>query len=198
MKNTLPKEIDLKLDSSTLIKYTAFDFREVLIDMLSNEDMMSIDNLLFYDKNDPCKIHPRDCDVGEVITSDVFFNAHERLCKNKENDVLFPLVMYNDEICFDSYGKLKLDPFSLTFGRFPVHIRNQSLAWRYFGFVHSLKMYDLDSNFDSKTKLIIYHKCLKEIFSMLKTIQKEGGIPYTLTLKNGTKKKSISLFMFNL
>ena len=122
MKKTLQKEIDLKIDTLTLIKYTAFDFREVLIDMLSNEDMMSINNLLFYDKNDPTKIHPRQSDVGEIITSDVFFNAHKRLCTNKTDDVLFPLVMYNDEICFDSYGKLKLDPFSVTFGRFPVHI----------------------------------------------------------------------------
>ena len=50
------------------------------------------------------------------ITSDVFFNAHKRLCKKDSNDLLFPLLMYNDEICFDSYGKLKLDPFSITFG----------------------------------------------------------------------------------
>ena len=110
-----------------------------------------MNNLMFYDKNNPTKIHPRDCDAGEIITSDVFFNTHERLCV-KENDVLFPLIMYNDEICFDSYGKLKLDPFSVTFGRLPVHIRNQSLAWRYFGFIHSIKLYDSDSILDSKKK----------------------------------------------
>lgn len=186
VKKTLPREVDLKIDTSTFIKFTAFDFREVMIDMMSNEDMMSLENLLFFDKENLSKIHPRDSDVGEVITSDVFFNAHKRLCK-KDNDVLFPLVMYNDEICFDSYGKLKLDPFSVTFGRFPVHIRNQSVAWRYFGFIHSIKVYDSDSDLDSKKKITIYHKCLKEIFSVLKEIQREGGIPYTFTLPDGSK-----------
>ena len=48
-------------------------------------------------------------------------------------------------------------------------------------------MYDSDSDLDSKKKLIIYHKCLKEIFSMLKKIQSEGGIPYTIILENGKK-----------
>ena len=41
MHRTLPKEIDLKIDTSTSIKFTAFDFREVMIDIMSNKDMMS-------------------------------------------------------------------------------------------------------------------------------------------------------------
>ena len=191
---TIPKEIDLKIDDDTIVKMTIIDFREVLIDMLSNDDMMNMSNLQFFDHENPSAVHPRNCDVGEIITSDVFFNTHKRLCK-KNNDVLFPLVMYNDEICFDSYGKLKLDPFSLTFGRFPSQIRNQALAWRYFGFLHSIKHYETESVLNSKKKLEIYHKCIKEMFSLLKNIQNEGGIPFDLKMENGTIMK-VNLILY--
>ena len=85
-------------------------------------------------------VHPGSSDVGEIITSDVFLNAAKRLCVN-DNDVLFPLVMYSDEVNIDTYSKLKLDPLSFTFGRLPLHIRNQPFAWRYLGFLSTLKSY---------------------------------------------------------
>ena len=95
--------------------------------------------------------------------------------------------MYSDEINFDRLSKLKLDPLSMTFGRLPIHIRNQAFAWRYFGFVHNIKHFDTDSDLDAQTKMKIYHKCLSEIFALVKQIQTEGGIPYEMTLKNGKK-----------
>ena len=165
---------------------TIIDFREVLIDILSNQDIMSTSNLLFYDDNDPHKIHPRNCEIGEIITSDVFFNTHKRLCNNK-SDVLFPLILYNNEINFDKYSKLKLDPFSMTFGRLPVKIRNQPNAWRYFGFIPSVKQFETDTHLDGRAKMNIYHKCIKELLTYIKLIQSEGGISFELTLQNGSK-----------
>ena len=194
MHLSLPKEIDIKIDSSHYVKMTIFDFREVIAEMLSNEDIMDPFNLLFYDYDDPFKVHPRDCDVGEIITSDVFLNTHKRLCK-KQNDILFPLILYNDEINLDQYSKLKLDPFLVTFGRLPIHIRNQSKAWRYFGFINNLKQYDTDTVLDGKFKMKVYHKCLKELFRYLKLIQNEGGIPHELKLRNG-KYIQVNLILY--
>lgn len=183
-KYVKPKIKMIPVDDEHCIQVTMFDFREVLVDLLSNEDLMNSNVLQFYDSNNPTLIHPRDCNVGEIITSDVFFQAHERLCR-KKNDVLFPLVMYSDEINFDRLSKLKLDPLSVTFGRFPILLRNQSQAWRYFGFVESIKQNQTNLELDAKIKMKIYHKCLKSIFKSLKDLQNEGGIPYDLKLKNG-------------
>ena len=41
----------------------------------------------------------------------------------------------------------------------------------------------------------IYHKCLKELLSSLKSIQHQGGIPFELTLKDGSKRK-VNLIMY--
>ena len=194
VKNTKPMKRKIHIENNHFIEIVLFDFKEVMIDLLSNEDIMDPNHLLFYDDNDPCAVHPRSCNVGEIITSDVFFDTHKRLCKN-ENDVLFPIVMYNDELNFDSYGKLKLDPFSLTFGRLPIHIRNQSYAWRYFGFCHNAKQTDTNKKIDARTKMKIYHQCLHEIFKELKLIQDEGGIPFDLKLKNGRIKK-VNLILY--
>ena len=179
----LPRELTIPITPTTHTKVTAFDIREVLADMLSNNNIMS--NLLFFDDNNPMSVHPGSSTVGEIVTSDVFLNAAKRLCV-KENDVLFPLIMYSDEVNLDTYYKLKLDPLSFTFGRLPVHIRNQSFAWRYLGFLSTLKSYEYSKDVDAKFKMEIYHRCLSAMLSSLTDIQKEGGIPFNLKLKNGS------------
>ena len=179
----LPRELTIPITPTTHTKVTAFDIREVLADMLSNNNIMS--NLLFFDDNNPMSVHPGSSTVGEIVTSDVFLNAAKRLCV-KENDVLFPLIMYSDEVNLDTYSKLKLDPLSFTFGRLPVHIRNQPFAWRYLGFLSTLKSYEYSKDVDAKFKMEIYHRCLSAMLSSLTDIQKEGGIPFNLKLKNGS------------
>ena len=184
-----PKLISVPINQNEKVNATIFDFREVLIDMLSNDDIMNPNHLLFYDHLNPSKIHPASTTpVGEIVTSYTFFRAHKRLCKN-DNDVLWPLIMYNDEINFDKYGKLKLDPFSVSFGRLPIHIRNQAFAWRYFGMIHSIKYYDSENKMDSKTKMKIYHMVLSRLFRSVKEIQEEGGIPFDLPMRDGSTKR---------
>ena len=182
---SIPKEIHVKIDVSNYIKMTIVDFKEVIVDMLANQDIMNSSNLLFYNYNDPTKVHPRDSDVGEIITSDVFLNTHQRLCK-KPNDVLFPLIFYNDEINIDNYSKLSLDPFSVTFGRLKLDVRNQPNAWRYFGFINKMKQHDTDTNLNGEMKMKFYHKCLKELLTYLKSIQNDMGIPFAMKLRNGS------------
>ena len=155
VKAVKPKVKAVYIGNNHSLNVTMFDFREVLVDFLSNDDIMNIDTLMFYDRDNPSAVHPRNSDVGEIITSDVFLNAHKRLCK-KENDVLFPLIMYSDAMNFDMLGKLKLDPLSFTLGRLPLRLRNKALAWRYFGFVDSIKHHETDSELDAKT-----NKCKK-------------------------------------
>ena len=185
----LPKIVPIPISPSISIPTTLFDFRTVLGDMLCNDDIMR--NLLFYDDNDPTKVHPGSSDVGEIITSDVFLNTASRLCIDKENDVLFPIIMYNDEVNLDVNGKLQLDPLSFTFGRLPLEIRNQPNAWRFLGFLNHVKAYQTNYDISAKFKMHVIHECLKQIFKSIKSIQKEGGIPFDLKLKNGTTRSVI-------
>ena len=180
----LPKIVPIPISPSMSIPTTLFDFRTVLADMLCNDDIM--DNLLFYDYTDPTKIHPGSSNVGEIITSDVFLNTAKRLCTDRNKDVLFPIIMYNDEVNLDVNGKLQLDPLSFTFGRLPLEIRNQPNAWRFLGFLNHVKQYQSNIEITSKFKMEVIHKCLEEMFRSIKSIQKSGGIPFDLKLKNGT------------
>ena len=181
------KAMNVITSPNHVMKIPVFDFREIMSEMLSNEAIMS--NLLYYDNNDPTKVHPRSCDVGEIITSDVFLHSADRLCK-KENDVLFPLIMYSDELNLDVNSKLKLDPLSFTFGRLPLNLRNKSQAWRYLGFITTMKAYHHNKKKgDTKFKMEVYHRCLSILLQEIKTLQMEGGIPYDLKLKNGNYRK---------
>lgn len=189
VKRVKPKLIKVGIPNfNTSINATMFDFREVLVDMLSNEDIMKPNNLLFFDNNDPSKVHPVGSPFCNVITSDVFRRAHKRLCTNKD-DVLWPLVVYNDEINFDSHGKLKLDPLQVAFLRSTQHIRNQPFAWRTFGIVHNLESRMFPGALSASQKLEIQHKVLAELYKMVGILQKEGGIPWKLKLQNGSERE---------
>ena len=198
-RNVRPYTVDVSLQEYGLppTNTTVFDFREVLIDLLSNEDIMNPNRLLFFDHEDPTKIHPPGSPIGESITSEVARHAHKRLC-TEPNDVLWGCCAYNDEINFDRFGKLQLDPFSLSFLRLPVSIRNQPWAWRFFGLVHGIDSptSETSKKLDSQTKLQVYHKVLKKIFKCFNEINLEGGIPWNLKLRNGTiKKVNLKLYL---
>lgn len=191
-----PKLIKVNIPQfSTSINATLFDFREVMVDMLSNSDIMNPEHLLFYDDNDPTQIHPVGSPFSNVISSDVFRRAHRRLCSNP-NDVLWPLVVYNDEINFDSHGKLKLDPLQLSFLRLPQHIRNQPFAWRTFGIVHNLESRMFSKSLSSSDKLQVQHKVLSELYKMVELLQQEGGIPWNLKMKdNSVRKVNLKIYI---
>lgn len=194
-----PRTIDISLTEFGFLptKTTIFDFREVLIDLLSNDDIMNPQRLLFYDHDDPTKMHPPGSPIGESITSEVARRAHRRLC-TQPNDVLWGCCAYNDEINFDRFGKLQLDPFSLSFLRLPVSVRNQPWAWRFFGLVHGIDSPSCETSkkMDVQTKLQVYHKVLKKIFKCFNEINLEGGIPWNLKLRNGIiKKVNLKLYL---
>lgn len=169
------------------IHCTLFDFREVMVSLLSNKAIMDPNNLLFYDDSDPTKIHPVGSPIDSVISSDVFRLAHKRLCVN-QNDVLWPLAIYNDEINIDHNGKLKLDPLSVSFLRLRTEVRNQHKAWRTFGMVHNLESSAFESkDLTSLEKIRIHHTILEKVYKMIEILQKENvGIPWKLQMKNGS------------
>lgn len=185
VKPTLVRVDIPRMNSS--ITCTVFDFREVLISLLSNKSIMDPNNLLFYDDKDPFKVHPVGSPIDSVISSDVFRLAHTRLCQ-QNNDVLWPLAIYNDEINVDNNGKLKLDPLSVSFLRLRTNVRNQHQAWRTFAMVHNLECNAFESkDLDSTQKIQIHHAILEKVFRMIEVLQKEKvGIPWKLRMKDGT------------
>ena len=200
IKNVRPKVVRVPvpdIDRPITTNVTVISFREGLIDLLSNEEVMDPNNHVFYDDHDPTKIHPVGTPFGETMTSDVTRRAHLRMCKN-QNDVLWPIAMYNDEINFDKLNNHQLDPWSFTFLRLKVKIRNQPFAWRYFGMVHGMdsNVYKKDKKFNTSAKMTVYHTVLKKLLEEVKEIQDEGGIPWNYKLKDGsTRKVTLKIYL---
>ena len=72
MNLTFPIIRKINIDQSNCIDKNFFDFKEVAIALLSNDDIMNPNHLQIYDNNNPYAVHPRNSDIGEIITSDVF------------------------------------------------------------------------------------------------------------------------------
>ena len=185
ISKVVPKLVDVKLEknSSVSVKATLFDFREVLIDMLTDSEIMNTDNQDWYNRSDPFEPYPLTHPIMSPHQSYVARRAHERLCK-EPNDVAWGIELYNDEINFDKNGKLSLDPWSMCFTRLKRRLRNQPWAWRMFGIVHGVDSTIFNKTLSSEKKAEIYQKVLQRLFKEVKQIQKEGGIPWKLKFGN--------------
>jgi hypothetical protein len=195
IQKVLPKLVDVKVQElgNFTVKATLFDTREVLVDMLCDSELMDTRNQDWFDPLDPFNDYPLRSNIKCPSNSHVHQRATARLCK-KKNDIAWPIGMYNDEINFDKFGKLQLDPWTICFLKNKRHIRNQPWAWRMIGIVHGIDSTIFKKKMKSSEKSIVYHKVLSHLLEDIKIIQQEGGIPHNL--KFGQKLIPVNLIPY--
>ena len=83
--------------------------------MLSDDDLMQVDNLIFEDGNVHNQFIVKDSDVySDFHTSEFYLQSMKQKNINPEHDVLFPIQLYMDETTLDAYSKLSLHPLVMT------------------------------------------------------------------------------------
>ena len=94
MNGIKPEMKRLQLPSSGLVvEVVSFDMEQLLLSIMSNKELMSVDNLLF-ENGDPFSFPKRRINtVGDVNSGSWYINAHKHLCHNP-NDVLVPIIFF--------------------------------------------------------------------------------------------------------
>ena len=113
----------------------SFCFREMFDSLLSDQELMREENLLFSPGSDTPQMPPDISNhLGDINTGDWFKNAYSNLC-TESCDILCPIIIFIDKTQVDQMSKWSLEPVLFTLGIFNRATRNKSSAWRPLGFI---------------------------------------------------------------
>ena len=112
LKKKFPEQ-EFLVSLTTFNQDVSFDIEQLLLSLLKNEELMSVDNLLFED-GDPLHVPKRRINtVGDVDSGSWYINAHKHLCQ-KADDVLVPIIFFIDGVTIDMYSHLNIEPVTFT------------------------------------------------------------------------------------
>ena len=184
-----PCIVSTKLPSQRTINVPKFSFKYHLTSLLSNEDLMKPENLIYEPTpTDPFHI-PRDNErYGDVHHTEWWDDTTDMLINNPTKELLCPLILYLDALVVDAYGNLSLEPVTFTLGIFNRALRHMAKAWKTLGFIEDLDKLFGANQINADEKADDYHAILAIILADIKEIQKAGGIDWVFEI-NGTKHK---------
>ncbi len=102
-----PKVTLIHMLSGTNTKVVTFDFKEMILNMVSNKSLFHPNNLLL-DPNNPCSSPPESQFYGDVNTEAWHVSAKQKEC-TLPNHILVPFCHFIDGLSVDKYGKLTVE-----------------------------------------------------------------------------------------
>jgi Plavaka transposase len=147
MKHLLPQTKKLQLPHcKKTIDVIYFDAKAVFASMLACPLLNKDENFMFHN-NDPFSPPPNPCNyVGDLNTSLGYKATHETLIQNPNEDVLLPCILSMDKTQCDTYGRLSMEPITISYGLMKRQIRNSPLAMRVLGYINHEPLHAKDSN----------------------------------------------------
>jgi len=173
--------------------------------LLSNDKLMTSDNLIFTNPNDPSQSTPYSGNYSEINTG-LAYQSFQQSVQRIENAVPIPLFFFIDGTAIDHACRHSQTPVMMTLGIFKQSLRNKSVAWRNIGFVkNNVKEQYSQQQIDAATRQIRkypknhdcyipdnhndWHTQIGCIMNDLRRIQKKG-IKWSFTI-DGKKQTTV-------
>ena len=120
-----PTQTNIICPSGRHVTITSFDIDALILDILTDNDLIQFKNLLFEDGdiNNPFTIKENHT-YNDFHTSEFYLETMKKKNINQETDLLVPIQLYMDETVLDSYGKLSFHPLVMTLMIFNRSTRN--------------------------------------------------------------------------
>ena len=128
-------------NANTNVNVTTFDFQESLYSLLTCPHLNKDENYDFPVPNQPFKRPPKwselpdDHVVRELSSGKRFIDTHHLLVQNENDEMLVPIILFEDATHIDNNGRLKSEPVLFTLGWFNEKMRQDPRAWRPLGYV---------------------------------------------------------------
>lgn len=186
-----PTHSIINLPSSRTAKISKFDIITSIFTLLTDNELMSYDNLLIgdpsYTNPDISTVSDNNDNIKDIHNGSAFKMAHEKLC-NHEMDILVPIIPFIDGTPIDPYGRNKLEVVMFTLGIFNQSTRNKTKAWRLLGYLpdpcnesSGQDDYNESSNRNNAiSKRMDYHHMLKYILSELIQLENSNGFKWDI------------------
>ena len=171
--NPTSKVIQLTNDeiSSSSIKITSFDFKQQVLSLLRDKELMNPANLVFENEPGIEKVpsNSNKNNISEIIHSDWYKCAQQHYEKEKGHDesrVICGIILAIDKTHTDNHGNLCLEGINFTLSIFNTETRRSKYrAWRCLGFVNDLNA-NYDGKYDNKvSNMTIHINKLEYLFS---------------------------------
>jgi hypothetical protein len=142
-----PKEKHLLLPhSKKIVNMVYFDAKAVFASMLTCPVLNQDKNYLFNGYDTPSTPPPdKPKYIGDLNTSRGYIENYTSLITNPTEDVLLPCVLAIDATNCDTFGRLKMEPLTISYGLMKQSVRNSPIAMRILGYVNHCAKAD-DSN----------------------------------------------------
>ena len=114
----------ISLSSGRTTNVVTFSFKEMILDIITNQSLFCPDNLLL-DPQNPCAPQPESDYYGEVNTGTWWKQAIQNECK-EPNHILMPFCHFIDGLQIDKYGKLSVEAVLTCCLWFNRRARNRS------------------------------------------------------------------------
>ena len=113
-----------------------FDAREVFASLLSCPMLNRDENYLFDSPEKNPFIAPTESPIiGDINTGRCYQKTYESLVKNPEIDMILPSIMAMDKTQVDTYGRLQMEPLTISHGLMKHSVRSKHTAMRILGYI---------------------------------------------------------------
>ena len=179
IKSLRPVNRQVTLHDGSIATVPVFDARAMIMDILSNSDLMKKENFAEgYDifNGDVDDTHSSNKYYGEIHTGDEWIPARDKFCRPNTGDMPISLVIFGDKSHTDLHGALALTPVIFTLSLFNQRCRNDTKFWRVLGYLPNLGYGKNKSNKTPTVKKIQdEHDCLSCVFESVRMIHRNGG-----------------------
>ena len=166
-----PTQTNLICPSGRHVSVTSFDVDALILDMLTDKDLMHPSNLIFEDGtvDNPFLVKDTDC-YSDFNSSEFYLQTMKQKGVNQENHILVPIQIYMDETTLDAYSKLSLHPLVMTLLIFNRSTRSLSMSWRTLAYIPNFDALFGTKNYSVDMKHNDFHFCLRYLLDGVKTI----------------------------
>ncbi len=190
-QSLLPKSIKFLLpQAQQFVKITTHNVLASLFSLLTDNQLMTDENLIFKDNPFEDPNLDRSCYIEDINDGSCYKQAFIKYCKDPKKDVMCPIILFIDKTHTDAKGNQTLEPVCMTLGIFNATTRNKESAWRIIGFIPSSSTIT-GRKLTSSQKRSDYHAMLQVVLAPLEQLQKCHGLAFDMTYKN--TKLSVSL-----
>ena len=210
MKGLQPITKMVEIDTETIIEVATFDFKQQILSLLRDNDIMNPSNLIMEDPS----IAPKfDSDyISDVNDGEWYKSAYEYYNQQHGEDpnrLICGIILTIDKTHTDVKGKLCLEPVQFTLAILDKEIRKtNSRAWRCLGYVNDMETFEMkqacvDTTHDNKRnkssntentkrkenipkKHTIYHKMLSAILESYRDAQ-DIGLVWEIPFQTGAR-----------
>ena len=132
--------------SKKVVEIVYFNANAIMSSFLSCPLLNRDENYLFNGNSPTNPPNPKPNFIGDLNTSANYIQTHALLIKNPGKEVLLPCVLAMDKTHIDTYGRLRMEPVTISYGLMKHSIRSSPIAMRILGYINHYTRKDDDES----------------------------------------------------